>query len=62
MVSFDYRTFIYLFLYILSASFAKIQNFISYDTLSDGETEKLIHFEGTTAKETSVIVPGDTLG
>lgn len=36
------------------------ENFISYETLMDGETEKLIHFNGLTAKETSVRPQGDS--
>lgn len=35
------------------------RNFISYETLTDGETEKLISYNGLTAKETSVRPQGD---
>uniref|UniRef100_A0A1B6C456 Phospholipase A2 n=1 Tax=Clastoptera arizonana TaxID=38151 RepID=A0A1B6C456_9HEMI len=45
-----------------SVSVAKIYNFISFDALTDGETEKLVHFNGVTAKETSVVPHGAASG
>ncbi|XP_054256866.1 uncharacterized protein LOC128981891 isoform X2 [Macrosteles quadrilineatus] len=36
----------------------KMFNFIGRETLSDGETETLVHYDGLTAKETSVVARG----
>lgn len=50
------------FLFSFELTNSKVHNFLSMDTLTDGEVERLVHFNGITAKETSVIAKGKEMG
>lgn len=55
-------TSVLLLLWNLELSCSKIHNFISMDALTDGEVERLVHYNGLTAKETSVVARGEAEG
>lgn len=61
MVSFRWTAVILIFS-IFGLTMSKIHNFLSIDALTDGEVERLVHYNGLTAKETSVVAKGDKKG
>ncbi|KAG8326038.1 hypothetical protein J6590_051370 [Homalodisca vitripennis] len=61
MVTFPWTYFLVVF-WSFGLTCSKVHNFLSTDALTDGEMERLIHYNGLTAKETSVVAKGDKEG